>query len=47
MPRFPEFANAVGQYFDPPGVGDAVTKDQPYADIESVKMTSPGLSTSV
>jgi glycine cleavage system H protein len=27
-------------YFDPPGVGDEVTKDQPYAQIESVKTVS-------
>ena len=27
-------------YFDPPGVGNEVTKDQPYAQIESVKMVS-------
>jgi glycine cleavage system H protein len=27
-------------YFDPPGVGDQVTKDQPYAQIESVKSVS-------
>ncbi len=27
-------------YFDPPRVGDRVTKDQPYAQIESVKAVS-------
>ncbi len=27
-------------FFDPPRVGDAVTKDQPYATIESVKAVS-------
>jgi glycine cleavage system H protein len=27
-------------FFDPPRVGDQVTKDQPYADIESVKAVS-------
>ena len=27
-------------YFDPPAVGSALTKDQPYAEIESVKAVS-------
>jgi glycine cleavage system H protein len=27
-------------YFDPPGLGRRVTKDQPYAEIESVKAVS-------
>ena len=27
-------------YFDPPGLGTQVTKDQPYAEIESVKAVS-------
>jgi glycine cleavage system H protein len=27
-------------YFDPPRIGDRVTKDQPYAEIESVKAVS-------
>ena len=27
-------------YFDPPGLGAQVTKDQPYAEIESVKAVS-------
>jgi glycine cleavage system H protein len=27
-------------FFDPPGVGDRVTKDQPYAQIESIKAVS-------
>ena len=27
-------------YFDPPAVGTALTKDQPYAEIESVKAVS-------
>ncbi len=27
-------------FFDPPAVGSAVTKDQPYAEIESVKAVS-------
>jgi glycine cleavage system H protein len=27
-------------YFDPPGLGEHVTKDQPYAEIESVKAVS-------
>jgi glycine cleavage system H protein len=27
-------------YFDPPGLGEQVTKDQPYAEIESVKAVS-------
>jgi glycine cleavage system H protein len=27
-------------YFDPPGLGDQVTKDRPYAEIESVKAVS-------
>ena len=27
-------------FFDPPAVGDRVTKDQPYAEIESVKAVS-------
>ncbi len=27
-------------YFDPPGVGSTVTKDQPYGELESVKAVS-------
>ena len=27
-------------YFDPPALGEQVTKDQPYAEIESVKAVS-------
>jgi glycine cleavage system H protein len=27
-------------FFDPPGVGTTVTKDQPYAEVESVKAVS-------
>ena len=27
-------------FFDPPGVGTAITKDQPYAEVESVKAVS-------
>ena len=27
-------------FFDPPNVGDTVTKDQPYAEIESIKTVS-------
>ena len=39
----PWFAQAqLGEvvYFDPPAVGSALTKDQPYAEIESVKAVS-------
>jgi glycine cleavage system H protein len=34
--------DALGEvvFFDPPKVGDEVTKDQPYAEIESVKTVS-------
>jgi len=31
-------------YFDPPAVGTALTKDQPYAEIESVKAVSDLIS---
>ena len=27
-------------FFDPPSVGDSITKDQPYAEVESVKAVS-------
>jgi glycine cleavage system H protein len=27
-------------FFDPPGLGEHVTKDQPYAEIESIKVVS-------
>ena len=34
--------DALGEvvFFDPPSVGSAVTKDQPYAEVESVKAVS-------
>lgn len=34
--------DALGEvvYFDPPAVGDTLTKDQPYAELESVKAVS-------